>query len=681
MRLEHLPHIHARGHAEGVEHDVHRSAVLKVGHVFLGNDLGDHALVTVAAGHFVADRKLALGGDVNLHLLHHARIHIRAGFHAIHFVDVGRFQILKALEEGSEDFVDLIADRRGINFDLIVNTRQLAQEGFGNLAIGGDDDFARLAIDHIERNFFAEQNVRQRLGELLLQIREPFLVFISHLLFTLFVGAFGVLFLFGGNLHIHHDAISAAWHFKGRILHVGGFLAKDSPQQTLFRRQFSFALGRDFADENVARFHFCAHANDPIGTQIRQRFLADIRNVARDFFRAKLGVACAHFVFRNVDGGKYIILHHAFAEHNGVLKVVSIPRHKRHEHILAERQFAIFGAGAIGDYLPLLHGFSQMHQRFLVHASASIGAHKLAQFIHPNATFGIVFEFPLAGRHLAVLGDDDAFAGNGGNLARHFGFYYRARILSQSTLHTRRHQRRLSDEQRHGLALHVRAHQRAVRVIVLEEGNQPRCHGDQLLGRHIHVMNALGFHIDEIASAPARHKLGQKFSLVVNLRIGLSHREVFLGIGGKVIELIRDAPFLHLAIGAFEKAEIIHTGKGCEARDEADVRAFGSFHRANAAVMARVHIAHPKARALAREAARAQRGQAPLVCRLRQRVDLVHELAELTAAKKVANHRGERLRVHQFCRRHRAAFAIEKRHAFLHQPLCAGKPHAALVGE
>ena len=40
-------------------------------------------------------------------------------------------------------------------------------------------------------------------------------------------------------------------------------------------------------------------------------------------------------------------------------------------------------------------------------------------------------------------------------------------------LQTGGHERRLGDQQRHRLPLHVRAHQRAVGVVVLEERDQP----------------------------------------------------------------------------------------------------------------------------------------------------------------------------------------------------------------
>src|ERR1700730_6637043 len=65
MRFENLSHVHTRRNTERIENNLHGSAIRHVGHVFLRNDARDDALVTVAAGHFVADRKLALHGDID----------------------------------------------------------------------------------------------------------------------------------------------------------------------------------------------------------------------------------------------------------------------------------------------------------------------------------------------------------------------------------------------------------------------------------------------------------------------------------------------------------------------------------------------------------------------------------------------------------------------------------------
>ena len=63
VRLEDLADVHPARHAERVEDDVDRGAVRQEGHVLRREDLGDDALVAVAAGHLVADADLALLGD------------------------------------------------------------------------------------------------------------------------------------------------------------------------------------------------------------------------------------------------------------------------------------------------------------------------------------------------------------------------------------------------------------------------------------------------------------------------------------------------------------------------------------------------------------------------------------------------------------------------------------------
>ena len=73
VRLEDLPDVHARRHAQRVEHDVDRRPVGEVRHVLLRQDARDDALVAVATGHLVADRQLALDGHVDLDHLDDAR--------------------------------------------------------------------------------------------------------------------------------------------------------------------------------------------------------------------------------------------------------------------------------------------------------------------------------------------------------------------------------------------------------------------------------------------------------------------------------------------------------------------------------------------------------------------------------------------------------------------------------
>ena len=86
-------------------------------------------------------------------------------------------------------------------------------------------------------------------------------------------------------------------------------------------------------------------------------------------------------------------------------------------------------------------------------------------------------------------------------------------------------QGRLGDEQWHALALHVRTHQRAVGVIVLQERNQPRSHRDELLRRDVHVVDLAGFHLEEVSAVADRYLLVEEIALRVDGRIGLGNDE------------------------------------------------------------------------------------------------------------------------------------------------------------
>ena len=54
-------------------------------------------------------------------------------------------------------------------------------------------------------------------------------------------------------------------------------------------------------------------------------------------------------------------------------------------------------------------------------------------------------------------------------------------------------------DERHGLALHVRAHERAVRVVVLEERHERRGDRHHLVRRHVHELDHVGRDHVEVA--------------------------------------------------------------------------------------------------------------------------------------------------------------------------------------
>ena len=112
-------------------------------------------------------RELALAGDVDLDLLDDAGIDLVAAFHAVHGAFLLGFQLRELALVALDDLLDLVADRARVDVDVIVHAGQLAQQGLGDLAVGRDDDLARLGVDHVERNLLAQQHVGERLGQLL----------------------------------------------------------------------------------------------------------------------------------------------------------------------------------------------------------------------------------------------------------------------------------------------------------------------------------------------------------------------------------------------------------------------------------------------------------------------------------------------------------------------------------
>ena len=109
-------------------------------------------------------------------------------------------------------------------------------------------------------------------------------------------------------------------------------------------------------------------------------------------------------------------------------------------------------------------------------------------------------------------------------------------------LHAGADERRRRAQQRHGLALHVRAHEGAVRVVVLEERDERGGHRDHLPRRDVHVvdlrrLDLLGLPaLDAAEHAVAVELAGLRVERLVRLRDDVA---LFL-VGGQVLDLVGD---------------------------------------------------------------------------------------------------------------------------------------------
>ena len=250
-----------------------------------------------------------------------------------------------------------------------------------------------------------------------------------------------------------------------------------------------------------------ADADDAALVEIAQVRLRHVRDVPRDLFRPELRVARLDLELLDVDRRVVVVLHHALGDENRVLEVVAAPRHERDEHVPAERELAQLRARTVGQHLALGHALPDADDRPLVDARVLVRALELRQAVDVGA------HLARQALGLAALdAHDDALAVDEVDRARPARHDDRARIARGDVLHARADERRPRLEQRHRLALHVRSHQRAVRVVVLEERDERRGDRDELLRRDVDVVDLLARRQDEVAGLARVHALALRSS-------------------------------------------------------------------------------------------------------------------------------------------------------------------------
>ncbi len=222
--------------------------------------------------------------------------------------------------------------------------------------------------------------------------------------------------------------------------------------------------------------------------------------------------------------------------------------------------------------------------------------------------------------------DDDLVGGDAGYCPRPPGDHDRSGITGHLLLESGSDERSLRIEERHCLPLHVRSHQRAVGVVVLEERNERGGDGHELFGSDIHVVNAVRLYEWNVTALAAQHQLVDECAVFVQASVRLSDDDILFTIRIEPLDVRRDLAVLHHAIRRLDKAEVVDLRVAGKRRDESDVRTFRGLDRAHTAVLRIVNVADLEAGALTSESARSKRRQTTLVRQLRQRVRLIHEL-------------------------------------------------------
>jgi len=95
------------------------------------------------------------------------------------------------------------------------------------------------------------------------------------------------------------------------------------------------------------------------------------------------------------------------------------------------------------------------------------------------------------------------------------------RVTGRDVLHAGADKRRAGAEQRHRLALHVRSHERAVGVVVLQERDERGGHRDQLLRRDVDELDAVARREDEVAGLAGVDAVVTQAAVRVQQHVGL----------------------------------------------------------------------------------------------------------------------------------------------------------------
>src|SRR5258708_5822310 len=235
VRLKNLPDVHTRRNAERIENDLDRSAVGHVRHVFLRHDARDDALVAVAAGHFVADRELALHSDVDLDQLDDAWGQFVAlaelllalfGDLAQH-VDLARGHLL--------DFFDLLDEQR-VLFVKLQALEVARRDFFDDFACQfdalGQQTFVGLLVVQVGLEDLAAQQIVQALEALIREDAD----FVSQVLLQLenlrgFDGLVALVLLSalaGEDFDVHDGAFDARRAVERGVANIACFFAEDS---------------------------------------------------------------------------------------------------------------------------------------------------------------------------------------------------------------------------------------------------------------------------------------------------------------------------------------------------------------------------------------------------------------------------------------------------------------------
>ena len=259
------------------------------------------------------------------------------------------------------------------------------------------------------------------------------------------------------HLDVNNDTALAVRHAKGSISNFSCLFAEDCAEQSFLGGELGLSLRSYLTDEDVAGVNLGSDVDDTVLVEILEHIIADIRDVACDFLGSELCITGFGVVFVNMDRCVNIFSYNLFADEYGVLIVITFPGHKADESVLTEGDFAVLGCRAVNEDSTLFDSLASFNNRNLVDTGALVTSEEL--------DYAVILDLAVVVENSYVVSVNTC--DNTVALSEHAD----AGVGTCAVLHACADNRGFGNHKRNCLTLHVGAHQRAVRVVVLEERN------------------------------------------------------------------------------------------------------------------------------------------------------------------------------------------------------------------
>src|SRR5262249_48355588 len=151
-------------------------------------------------------------------------------------------------------------------------------------------------------------------------------------------------------------------------------------------------------------------------------------------------------------------------------------------------------------------------------------------------------------------------------------------------------ERRFGTDEGYGLTLHVRTHERTVRVVVLKERDERCGNGNELLWGNVDVVDRVRGGHDEVPVLAAGDQFVSETSALVEHGVRLCDGVLTFFDRREVNHFAGDLATSDFAVRCFDKAVFVDARVGRHGVDQTDIRTFRRFNRADTAIVGRVHV-------------------------------------------------------------------------------------------